>query len=203
MKIYITHYTPLKERKENIIKQLNLYGINNYEFIEVYDRDILTKEDLDKFSHITLSETSLFLKHIEIFKKESNNNEVVIVLEDDAIFVDNFKEKLDKYIEELKNLNNWDVIFTAECCNLHIKNIVKEQIFYSSNGSRGTCMYILNVDVCKKILNIIDNEIKICKPIDHWFNLIQIKYYLNLYWSEPTLVHQGSEIGIFKSQVIR
>lgn len=202
MKIYITHYTPLIERKENIINQLKIYNIDNYEFIEVYDRENLTNANIVKFSHITLSETSLFLKHIEIYKKyvDNNKNELVIVLEDDAIFVDNFKEKLDIYVQELEKINDWDVIFTADCCNLHIKS-VKEKLFYSSNGSRGTCMYILNVGVCKKLLNIIDIETSINKPIDHWFNLIQHKYNLKYYWSEPILVKQGSEIGIFNSAI--
>ena len=62
-------------------------------------------------------------------------------------------------------------------------------------------MYILNVGVCKKILNIIDIEPSINKPIDHWFNLIQHKYNLKYYWSEPVLVKQGSEIGIFNSAI--
>ena len=200
MKIYITHYTPLTIRKENIIKQLNMYNIENYEFIEQYDRENLTESDIRKFSNIKLSEISLFLKHIEIFKKEVDNNEIIIVLEDDAIFVDNFKEKLNIYIQELEKINDWDVIFSADCCNLHIQS-VKEKLFYKSNGSRGACMYILNVGVCKKILNIIDIETSINKPIDHWFNLIQHKYNLKYYWSEPVLVKQGSEIGIFNSAI--
>ena len=34
MKFFITHYTPLVDRKENIILQLEKYGIIDYEFIE-------------------------------------------------------------------------------------------------------------------------------------------------------------------------
>jgi len=200
MKIYINHYTPLTSRKENIINQLKMYNIEDYEFIEKYDREDLKQDDIKKFSGIKLSEISLFLKHIEIFKKELDNNEKIIVLEDDAIFVDNFKEKLDIYIKELEKINDWDVIFSADCCNLHIQS-VKEKLFYKSNGSRGTCMYILNAGVCKKILKIIDIEKCINKPIDHWFNLIQHKYNLKYYWSEPILVKQGSEIGIFNSAI--
>jgi GR25 family glycosyltransferase involved in LPS biosynthesis len=201
MKFYITHYKPLTSRKENIINQLKMYNIEDYEFIEKYDREDLKQDDIKKFSDIKLSEISLFLKHIEIFKKELDNNEIIIVLEDDAIFVDNFKEKLDIYIKELEKINDWDVIFTAECCNLHIKNIVKEKLFYASNGSRGTCMYILNIGVCNKLINIIKNEAYINKSVDHWFNLIQHKYNLKYYWSEPILVKQGSEIGIFNSAI--
>lgn len=34
-KVFIVHYTPLIERKKNIITQLESFGITNYEFIEV------------------------------------------------------------------------------------------------------------------------------------------------------------------------
>ena len=54
------------------------------------------------------------VKHIEIFKKELDNNEIIIVLEDDAIFIDNFKEKLDIYIKELEKINDCHLIFTAD-----------------------------------------------------------------------------------------
>jgi GR25 family glycosyltransferase involved in LPS biosynthesis len=200
MKIYITHYTPLTIRKKNIIRQLKTNNIDNYEIIEKHDREKLTQIDIKKFSGIKLSETSLFLKHIEIFKKEVNNNEIVIVLEDDAIFVDKFKEKLYTYIKELEKKKNWDVIFTGDCLNLHIK-ADKENLFYPTNMSRGTCMYILNVGVCKKLLDIINIEKNINQAIDHWFNLIQKKYNLKYYWSEPVLVKQGSELGIYKSSI--
>lgn len=61
---------------------------------------------------------------------------------------------------------NWDVLFSGECCNLHVK-LQPNKIFYESNGSRGTCMYVLNKGVSKKLHDIINIETKITKPIDH------------------------------------
>jgi hypothetical protein len=197
MKIFIIHYTPLVLRKQNIIKLLGDSNINEYEIIESHDREKLTNNDIKKFSQINLAEISLFIKNIEIFKKEIDD--IVVVIEDDAIFVDNFKDKLKKYLDELA-IMEWDIVFSGECCNLHVKS-ESDKIFYESNYSRGTCMYILNRGVCKKLHDIINNEIYITKPIDHWFNDMKIKYNLKYYWSEPTLVYQGSEIGIFNSAI--
>ena len=56
MKFYITHYTPLTSRKENIINQLKMYNIEDYEFIEKYDRQDLKQDDIKNFSRIKLSE---------------------------------------------------------------------------------------------------------------------------------------------------
>ena len=62
IKFFITHYTPLVERKQNMIQQLEKYGITNVEFIENYDRELLTDQDICKFASIKMSEISLFLK---------------------------------------------------------------------------------------------------------------------------------------------
>ena len=45
LKIYVTHYSPLKERYIFIKNQLDKYEFN-YEFITKYDRENLTKENL-------------------------------------------------------------------------------------------------------------------------------------------------------------
>jgi len=102
-----------------MIQQLEKYGINNVEFIENYDREVLTEQDVCKFASIKMSEISLFLKHIEIFNKEMDTDDIVVILEDDAIFADDFLNKLNQYIEEM-NQYDWDILFSGDCCNLHI-----------------------------------------------------------------------------------
>jgi GR25 family glycosyltransferase involved in LPS biosynthesis len=198
MIFYITHYTPLTDRKQNIINQLIKYNITNYEFIEIYDKEKLNLSDIQKFTDLKLSEISLFLKHVEIYKKNINNNNIIIVLEDDAIFVDNFLEKLKYYLNNLPKI--WDVIFPGECCELNIKE-ESNKIFYKTPISRGTCMYILNINTSNKIINIINNLKIINKPIDHFFDYLHKYYNFEYYWTEPILVLQGSELGIFKSSI--
>ena len=198
MKFFITHYTPLFERKKHIIEQFDKYNITDYEFIEIYDKELLTKDDTSKYSNdLKVSEISLFLKHVEIFNKEVND--IIVVFEDDALLVDDFMEKLHKYIDELHEYD-WDILFSGACCNLHT-NIKNNKHIYESNGSRGTCMYIMNKYVNKKIRDILHKESIISKPIDHWFNDMKYKYNLNFYWCEPELVLQGSENGLFKSAI--
>jgi GR25 family glycosyltransferase involved in LPS biosynthesis len=199
MKYYITHYTPLKTRKIHLVAQLNRYNITDYEFIEIYDREDLKEEEIHKFKNITMSEISLFLKHIEIFKK--TNDELTIVLEDDIIFNQDFINKLNNYLDNLPK--TWDILFTCECSDLHSNNIVSDKIYYESETSRGTCMYILNKGVSKKLLDIFNNEKETSYAIDWWFNKIKDENNLIYYWSEPTLAIQGSELGIFPGSITR
>ena len=192
MKIFINHYTPLVYRKTHMINQLNNHGITDYEFIEQYNKEDICNHSLfEKFSSSRLNsaEISLFIKNVEIFNKQIDD--IVVVFEDDLILTDDFLEKLNMYLQKLPT--TWDVLFTCELSNIHANNIIPNQIFYKSNGSRGTGMYILNKHTSKLFSDICNFEIVFNKPIDHWFNWILKIYNLNYYFSEPTLCYQGSE----------
>ena len=52
-KVYVLHYTKLKERRENIEKSLNHFGID-YELVTAFDQEDLSKEVIDP-SATTLS----------------------------------------------------------------------------------------------------------------------------------------------------
>jgi GR25 family glycosyltransferase involved in LPS biosynthesis len=206
MKIFVTHYTPLTERKRHILNQFNNQNITEYEFIESHDREQLTHDELNMFTKINNAERSLFLKHVEILKKINETNEengITLVFEDDAVLVHDFNNKLNEFLKQLPE--NFDLIFPGECCNLHVFKIQQNNYFYINNTSRGTCFYIINNNSVKKILEKFKNDTltnkKISLPIDWWFNKIIPELNLNSYWTEPTLVYQGSELGIFKTTI--
>ena len=120
------------------------------------------------------------------------------VMSDKKILTDNIINKIETLIMEAPN--KWDIIFCGECSNLHHKKI-DNKLLYENIYARGTCMYILNKSVSKKLNYIYNIEETINYPIDHWFSYIYKKYDLIYFWSEPTLVTQGSEIGTFNSAI--
>ena len=68
LKIWIVHYTPLKERKEFLEKELQERKLN-YEFIELYDKECLpdfylNKFNLDSHHFKNLGTVSLFIKYM-------------------------------------------------------------------------------------------------------------------------------------------
>ena len=197
----ICHYTPLSDRKISVLKQLNNNNISDFNLIEIYNKEDLSKNNLEKFDNLKLSEISLFLKHISIYEKNLYNKDYIVVLEDDFIFKDNPIINIEKIINEANNNGIWDLIFSGDCCNLHYKNVENYKNLYKTNLSRGTCMYIININTTNKLLEIFNLEKRIIKPIDHWFNYILYKYNLISYWSEPTIVMQGSEMNIFSSSL--
>ena len=195
---FITHYTPLVERKNHIINELRKAGIEEYTFIETKDRDVLTPEEVSKFTQITKSEISLFLKHVEVFKLDINDK-YVVVLEDDAILCENFCENLTNYIYQLQS-ERWDVLFPAECCDLHC-NVDQGKNVKQTNSSRGTCMYVLNYGAGKRLYEIFNGDDNVHQPIDWWMNYATKSNDVVYFWSEPTLVSQGSSTGLFSTSL--
>lgn len=201
IKYYITHYTKLEDRKEHIINQLKKHNITDYEFITTHDPEDITEGELTKLINMKKSEKSLFLKHIDIMKKNVDYNGIIIVLEDDFIFVDNYQEELHKYFKGMPL--DWDMIFSSECCDIHADNIIPNHYFYPFPRSRSTAMYIMNKISCKKLIEIFNNSPIIDRPIDIWFNIIQPVYNLKYFLTEPTLGLQGTspESGLFKTSL--
>jgi GR25 family glycosyltransferase involved in LPS biosynthesis len=198
----VTHYTPLTERKGHIEREFLNHGISHYTFIEKHDKEILTEEQLSKFEKISPSEISLFYKHIEIFKMqvEKGFSGITCVYEDDAVLTDNFLENIQTCIDQLPE--DWDMVFGGECADLHEWNREDGKIVYLRNTSRGTCFYMVNSKYLSIVVDYFDKSDKIRCAIDWWFNrLTRFNDSYKYYWTEPTLVKQGSELGWFKKSI--
>ena len=198
MDFYVIHYTPLLNRKDHIVNEFEKHQIDKYFFMELHDRECLTNEQLDKFNKPTFSEISLFYKHIEVIEKQQNSSGITCIFEDDAVLVDGFLEKIKKCLEELPE--DWDLVFGGACVNLHCE-VLNDKYTHAANSSRGTCFYMMNNKCASKIINCFSNCGKISLPIDHWFNYAINNCSLKTFWTEPTLVNQGSESGYFSKTI--
>lgn len=197
MKFYVCHYMPAVERKLSIEYQFTKAQIHDYEFEEQFDRENLNFGDLNKFTDLSLAEISLFNKHLNVLKR-APKDDYITIFEDDAVLVDDFQLKLNNYLSQLTT-QKWDILFASDCCDLHVSTQTKVPSVYPVPLSRGACCYILNKGVCKKLVDIYESYSTISKPYDHWLNDIATVHPFKYYWSEPTIVYQGSEIGLFES----
>lgn len=206
---YIIHYTPLKERKAFLLNEMNSHSLN-YHFIEDFDREKLTDEDLFKFD-----KTKLRLGTISLIKKQIHAMELIqnsiynynLVLEDDIILDKDFTSKLTTGLKQLPD--DYDMLFIGDGCNLHIESskIKPNQFIYKKcreptrwggNGAtRCTDSIIISKKCARKICiyyeNMKENEIKL--PLDWWLNEVIRNLNLEIYWMEPTIVKQGTETG--------
>jgi GR25 family glycosyltransferase involved in LPS biosynthesis len=211
LKIFVVHYDKLIERKQFMIEQIHRQNLN-CEFISNHGKDILTTNDVKMFKNISSAEISCALHHIECFKEIAEKYDYALILEDDVILCDDFAEKLKTYLTQLPP--NWDMLFIGDGCNLHIpdfrliKNqyIYKKENFATSWGGNGAtrCLdsYMITKRCCHDILQrvYLPNYI-IDMPADHWLNKVIQNYNFNIYWTEPTITRQGSELNIYKSSI--
>ena len=134
-----------------------------------------------------------------------NSIPIVLVLEDDVIFAEKFKEKLDSYIKQLPD--DWCILSIGDACKCHISRKLekpKPNVYHRYGGKingegvgvmRCTDSYLINLETAKKIYESFTKSININDPIDQWLNkrLPPHNTSLKVYWAEPTICTQGSQ----------
>jgi hypothetical protein len=216
MKIFVIHYDKLVERKIHMLSQLQKYDLD-CEFVSNFGKDVLTEKDKARFRGLNDAEISISLHHFECYKRIAENYDYAIIFEDDVILGDNFKNTIEKYINDLPN--DWDMLFFGagpDQFDFHIPkfrlvdgvNVYKKCTLLNNkqggiNGSsRFGDSYVISKKCCQKILeNINLPRYIISHPVDHLLNYINFYNNFNVYWAEPTITIQGSGNGTFKSSI--
>ena len=208
MKVFVIHYKKLVDRKHHILEQFKKHGIDDYEFIEI-DRDELADHDMSIFEETySKSQIAISLSHFYAYKQINDKYENGLIFEDDIILSDDFTNILGKYMSHTPE--DYDMIFIGDGCNLHIQKekLISGQFIYEKclyptswggNGAtRCTDSYIVNKK-CAKVLCEYINKLsyKINLPIDWWLNVASRDNNFKVYWSEPTIVTQGTQNGLF------
>lgn len=217
MKVFICHHKPLKKRKPHMVNQLYIVGLNDFKFIECNDPYSLSQNDMDKFLSISNSEISIFLKHIECLRQISEGcEEAVMILEDDVVFMENFRNAFDKILSETPN--DYDIIHFGSSNNLHILDLEDDKYVYKKNNSlknsndcegtqaygssRGSDSYFIKKETARNIYEKFCNEKNYIKvPFWIWLSKICYSSELNVYWTEPNLTYAGSQSGLFESSI--
>ena len=210
---YVIHYTPLKERKQFLLNEFNKHSLI-YHFIEDYDRENLSDEDLKIFdtNKVKLSMCSNIIKHIDAYRNIINNEyKYSLILEDDVILDNKFVDKLNKSLKQLPD--DYDMLFIGNGCNLHIPLIKRrpDKFIYKkcreptnwggNGGTRCTDSYLVSKKGAKKLMSYISKlkEGAINMPSDWWLNQVIRDLKLEIYWMEPTIVTQGTQTGKYKT----
>jgi glycosyl transferase, family 25 len=212
MKVFVVHYSKLTERKTHMINQFKEKYIEDYEFVERFNKEDLKHEDYMKFGmNIKPSMVSVSLKTFWIYNEIASKYDSGLIFEDDVILCEGFVEKLNTYMKELPK--DWDMVFIGDGLKFHIpqseivpsKHIYKKGHEPTSWGGLGCtrCVdsYIVSNKCAKKLTEYLSNRrfYKISLDIDHFLNFVAKTLVLNVYWAEPTIVTQGSESGLFTS----
>jgi GR25 family glycosyltransferase involved in LPS biosynthesis len=217
--VYVAHYNKLVERKKHLLGQLLVNNIECFWFEQEPNKQEIRKkydgrvESWNKkilqvpypssvpYKQLNRAEISLAHKHIKIYEDIIKNNfEFSLILEDDVVFCDDFTHKFNFNMYETPR--DWDFIFIGSGCNLRIdKTKTKEgknAYLKQHPASKCTDSYVVKKDAVKKIMNTME---KYSFPIDFELNYQMCINKMNVYWWDPPLVTQGSQNGLYSSEI--
>ena len=166
------------------------------------------KDDIKNFFHqrfLSEAEHDIILKHFRCIYEASKNNEISLIIEDDAIIFDN---RVNLFMEELININNSNLVMhdfcdypsfldssiassgeqTSSFCRIKLKKAIL----------RTLCSYAISPDVAKTLIH---NFTPYSLPAD--FHLQKLMFELNIQGTAniPGLVVNGSIANKFKSSI--
>ena len=170
-RIFIINLENRKDRKEDMMKEINRLNITNYEFFKAirptieevnkwnplfcnntYNK-LIDKKNIEKFNKYKIGCLGCLKSHIEIYKLAFNRNyKQIMILEDDTEFLLTF----DNIRNSIFELNyNYDMLYLTG-------NHIKKPIKYTSNTYKITCTlttgsYIIKANTMQYILDNINS----------------------------------------------
>jgi GR25 family glycosyltransferase involved in LPS biosynthesis len=168
-KVVVVNLDKRVDRLEKITKQLDDLGIT-----------------FERFSAIDGTGKNPMLanrdSHLQVWRE--NLGKKILVLEDDAYFVDDFQERFDQVIQTLPD--NWDVFYLGALLDKMTGKVIKvNNDWYRQIVSTGTQAYSVHLDImqyCIDRLEIYDGYIDVGLRI--------LAEDMNAYITQPNLVTQ-------------
>jgi len=203
--IYVINVKQFTERRQLIESQLLKHKLNA-EFILDWDKDELTTEIIDQFfteNELTRGQMSCAIKHIIALQHIAKQTQgYSLVLEDDALFSDDFDQGLSNALKESENFPEAKVIFIGSGGNFYTPKSkrVKGQHLYIGNRGRFADSYIIDASTAQLRLDWIETH-KVSQPIDNQFESIDRELGIQMLWLEDPVVEQGSKAGMFDSSL--
>lgn len=217
--IFISHYEKNVDRRAYLDNFFKTHNITNYEYVINDRKDIGPKVPLWNlfqleqdiklpFNYIerapcrklNKSHIANIISHYESIERISRdtNESLYLILEDDAIFCDNFIEKFNKHIESVPK--DLDIGYIVSGCDLHVNEsiITNDIIWYEEQlrRSRTACAYIISTKCARKMMK---EFVGFFYPIDWHLTYESTRIQLKIYWCEPTIVSEGSNNGHYAS----
>ncbi len=203
--IYVINVKNFTERRQFIESQLSALNLTA-EFILDWDKDELTTEIIEQFfaeNQLSPAQMSCAIKHVMTLQRIAKHKEgMSLVLEDDAIFSNDFEQGVSRALRESSNFPAAKVIFIGSGGNFYTPKSkrVKGQHLYIGTRGRFTDSYIIDASTAQLRLDWI-NEHKISQPIDNQFEMMDRELGIQLLWLEDPVVEQGSKAGLFDSSI--
>lgn len=159
------------------------------------------KGDGVKYSPVTgafLGRCATFQQHRSAWKDAMDNQlEAVLVLEDDIVFVPDFRRKFVALMKQVPK--DFDLVFVGGCLGKHAPrtagpDIRSQQItpnIHRIHEHRCANGYVISRNAMRKLLNVVpDLQLR---NIDPWLERYMADVVPNTYWTEPQIIYEGTK----------
>jgi len=212
---YIIHHTPLKDRKEYLLRTLPwAQFIENSEYLISYHNDPTLWESRTSGLYsetipsrvLSGGDMDCTTKHFEALTRISNLSVPGLILEDDAILLEGFWECLNETIQ-IKNSHLWDILFIGGA----FPHTVAPTLSYDDKSpfvlkghpcTNTVCSYIVKPKIATAIAHRL-YKFGAALPIDFEFNYICRELGLMVCHYLPYVVQEGSSAGYYKGSQVR
>ena len=179
--IYVINLKERIDRKNHIIRELSKINCENYNLFEGINGNELTNNT--NLSNGMFGLVKTYIKIYEDWKTSPKEN--ILIIEDDCIFVDEFNEKLSKYIENVPD--DWEMLYFGANHNYHMGNKtakINDFCIKLNNSYSAHCVLFKSYVFDELILSLLNFNIE----NDVMMSNLQKKY--NSYSSIPNLTSQ-------------
>ena len=197
--VYVIHCQRLVARRDYLQPILRDFGWEARWIVD-YDPPAIPRRHLLRFRPgtrlLTVAEISVFLKHLEAFRRIAGlgGGACGFVIEDDAAFPADFLATFARYRAALKE--TFDLVFFGASCGLGESSGDEGALFTRQLRTRSMSGYLITASACRKLLAELESR-PILAPIDQTLDRIIGTQALDVWWSAPSLLINGSETGRF------
>ncbi len=199
-KIYVLSVKSFTERIQHIETELAKHAIP-FEFIFDYDIPDITEEDLSIFSpsNMKIQHQSLVLKNICVWKRMVKDDlNRVLVLEDDALLSDDFREALDTILAAADDLDPGYLIFLGGADTKLPKDFLEHPSPLVPRRMTTADGFIIDRCIVEKRLDWLTKN-TIVLPADGLMCKIDSDIDMPHFWPKKAIVQQASCTGQFKT----
>jgi len=220
--IFVIHWVGLPQRKRRLAAMLDREGFapEQIVWIEQFDRATLTDAQRDqavvfsqaeyvrrvrhtppsdrpRWQRLSDGEMCCALSHREAWRLAAEEScEFSLVLEDDAVLDDGFRQRLDEVGAQLPH--GVDLCYLGRGCPKHVLEGEPGRLVHPEpqGRSRTSESYLISRRAARAMA---DALLPMCLPIDHEQTHLANRLGLAVYWAEPPLTRQGSKYGLYAS----
>jgi GR25 family glycosyltransferase involved in LPS biosynthesis len=185
------------KRRQLLEEQFNKAGITDYVFFPAFDcKDVINKSIGGNIIYgyglgrkFQPAELSIIYGHLAIIKHaQAMDYENIIVLEDDVVICDDWKDRIDVILSQLPE--NWEYLYLSGHSDYVKLDIVDKLTISPAPKMIGAYSYIVNKSAYSKICSYCSSMIT---TYDDMIMSMIVKGKLNAYLVQPFLTYHNAE----------